>query len=655
MVDISRIEKFDQNHHIAVILAGGFGGLAAARELGRRDIPVLVLGHEKYLTKSKYGIGIHTADTGEILEFLTELPDHVCKKPVLFADSEEGIEIISDHWPLLQRLYLCPFHSNNLRLNDKLLLARSAAACGVKAPEIYPGAGSISEYPVVVKPLRGLGSHPLKKKAVKCRDLTGVEKALDLYNRYDLNPFIQQYIPGDTRDLYNVLLYRNSRGDLFFGGSSRKVREYPRRNGTGTAHVTCAIPEILRNSLRLLDAVDYIGVAEFEYKHNRETGGFYIIEVNGRFPVQIAISNTIGSSFIYRIYRDLISETPGDLSMAESQSEQDSGAVLTLTSPNLSSPDPEEEAGCPVICGLAGSHPVRRHCQTGDWDMPETVEETPVEKNILLEALQQKPSMWVFLLKDILAAGSLSSLAADYWSYGRRGLIQWALWDRSDIKPFLSFNAYLLGKVLAPACRTTKEGMKRLVDLLGSSVALVMLLPLMLAIALLVRLSGPGPVIFKQKRVGRYGKEFNIFKFRSMVTEAEDILKNDPALYQEYLRNSFHIDTDRDPRVTPIGRFLRNTSLDELPQLLNVFLGDMSIVGPRPVVREELKYYGGRTKDFLSVKPGITGYWQVSGRDGIPYPQRVGVELYYVQNHTLWLDLKIIFWTAFVVLGHKGM
>lgn len=195
--------------------------------------------------------------------------------------------------------------------------------------------------------------------------------------------------------------------------------------------------------------------------------------------------------------------------------------------------------------------------------------------------------------------------------------------------------------------------MKRLMDLLGSIVALIIFLPLMIIIALLIRLTDSGPVIFKQKRLGRYGKEFTMYKFRSMVVNAEEILKNNSSLYAEYVNNSFCINVNKDPRVTRIGKYLRKTSLDELPQFFNVLQGDMSLVGPRPIVKEELKHYVNQAADFLNVKPGVTGYWQVSGRDDIPYPERVEVEMYYVQNHTIWFDLKIILKTAVSVFQRK--
>lgn len=139
-----------------------------------------------------------------------------------------------------------------------------------------------------------------------------------------------------------------------------------------------------------------------------------------------------------------------------------------------------------------------------------------------------------------------------------------------------------------------------------------------------------------------------------MIVNAEEKLKADKELYQKYLKNNYKLEPHEDPRITKLGRFLRATSLDEIPQLINVLKGEMSLVGPRPVVKEELEEYGVKVNEFLSVKPGLTGYWQVSGRSEVGYPERVDLELYYVYNQSLLLDIKIILKTIWIVLLKKG-
>lgn len=213
---------------------------------------------------------------------------------------------------------------------------------------------------------------------------------------------------------------------------------------------------------------------------------------------------------------------------------------------------------------------------------------------------------------------------------------------------------------LRPAVKTSGTTMmfasaKRLIDLLGSGIGLIVLSPVFAFIALMIKLEDPrGPVFFRQHRIGKGASLFHIYKFRSMNTNSEQLLREDKELYARYVANNYKLEPHEDPRVTRIGRFLRKTSLDELPQLFNVLKGEMSLVGPRPVVAQELKEYRDKKREFLSVKPGITGYWQVSGRSDVGYPERVDLELYYVYNKSLALDLKILLATVRSVLLKKG-
>jgi exopolysaccharide production protein ExoY len=196
---------------------------------------------------------------------------------------------------------------------------------------------------------------------------------------------------------------------------------------------------------------------------------------------------------------------------------------------------------------------------------------------------------------------------------------------------------------------------KRTIDIIGAIIGLILTSPLFLIISIFYLFGdSKGPIFFKQVRVGKNGKRFYIYKFRSMIVNAEEKLKADKELYEKYLRNNYKLEPHEDPRITKLGRFLRKTSLDEIPQLINVLKGEMSLVGPRPVVVEELREYGDRVGEFLSVKPGITGYWAVSGRSSIDYPERVNLELFYIYNQSLMLDLKIILKTFIGVISGKG-
>lgn len=193
---------------------------------------------------------------------------------------------------------------------------------------------------------------------------------------------------------------------------------------------------------------------------------------------------------------------------------------------------------------------------------------------------------------------------------------------------------------------------KRVLDVILASIALVILSPIFLIIALAIKLESKGPVLFKHKRIGKEGKEIYIYKFRSMVDKAEDMIKDfTPEQMKEFKENYKLKD---DPRITKIGKILRKTSLDELPQLLNIIKGELSIIGPRPVVEEELEKYGDYKKKFLSVTPGLTGYWACNGRSCTSYEERMKLELYYVDNMSLKLDIKIILKTVLIVLKRQG-
>jgi len=218
------------------------------------------------------------------------------------------------------------------------------------------------------------------------------------------------------------------------------------------------------------------------------------------------------------------------------------------------------------------------------------------------------------------------------------------LWRRGQ--PFIELRAVAL--------RGQQLILKRLLDMVCSGVALVLLGPLMAVLGIAVRLESSGPAVFGQSRLGRHGRVFKCLKFRSMYTNAEQLLRSDAALYELYVKNDFKLPEEIDTRITRLGRFLRRTSLDELPQLWNVFRGDMSLVGPRPIVVEELRHYDNEEPLFLSLKPGITGAWQVNGRSSVAYPARAALELEYVQSWSLGKDLSILARTVPAVLTQRG-
>jgi exopolysaccharide production protein ExoY len=221
--------------------------------------------------------------------------------------------------------------------------------------------------------------------------------------------------------------------------------------------------------------------------------------------------------------------------------------------------------------------------------------------------------------------------------------VQWL--DRSDLAA-----AEFVAPPTAPGL-----GVQRIVDLGVVSLAIFALFPLMLILALVVWISGEGSIFFGHVRVGRMGQLFRCWKFRTMVVDSDKVLAEhldrNPEALEEWRQGH---KLRRDPRITPVGRVLRASSLDELPQLFNVLLGEMSVVGPRPIVPEEITRYKTNFRDYCSCRPGITGLWQVSGRNDVSYEQRVALDTRYASSRTVWLDVKIMAATVPAVLARRG-
>jgi exopolysaccharide biosynthesis polyprenyl glycosylphosphotransferase len=207
--------------------------------------------------------------------------------------------------------------------------------------------------------------------------------------------------------------------------------------------------------------------------------------------------------------------------------------------------------------------------------------------------------------------------------------------------------------VETPRYEGSTRFVKRTFDVLAAGFGIALISPLLLVIAVIVRLSSAGPVLFRQERIGLNGERFEMLKFRSMVIDAEQRLL-ELEQQQRDKGNAVLFKMQNDPRITPVGRFLRRYSLDELPQLFNVFNGSMSLVGPRPPLAREVEQYEKHVHRRFLVKPGITGLWQVSGRSNLSWDDTVRLDLYYVENWSLTNDLIILFKTARAVLAKEG-
>jgi exopolysaccharide production protein ExoY len=199
-----------------------------------------------------------------------------------------------------------------------------------------------------------------------------------------------------------------------------------------------------------------------------------------------------------------------------------------------------------------------------------------------------------------------------------------------------------------------RSKIKRVIDIALGAIAFVVAIPIGCVIALAIKLDSSGPVFFRQDRVGRGGRHFKVFKFRTMEAGASGRLADDPSLAKIYEHNGYKLPAEVDSRVTRLGRFLRRASLDELPQLINVLRGEMSLVGPRPIVPDEVLKYGPLAPAYMAVRPGMTGEWQVRGRSRIGYPTRAVIDFIYVHKWGLIHDMLILLRTIPVVLTRRG-
>lgn len=193
---------------------------------------------------------------------------------------------------------------------------------------------------------------------------------------------------------------------------------------------------------------------------------------------------------------------------------------------------------------------------------------------------------------------------------------------------------------------------KRAMDIVGSAIGLILLSPLFILVALAIKVEDPkGKVFFAQKRCGKNNKPFQMYKFRSMVSNAEELLEE---LMEQNEMDGPVFKIKEDPRITRVGKFIRKTSIDELPQLFNILMGDMSIVGPRPAIPHEVAEYNDYQKQRLLVKPGLTCIWQVSGRNSIGFDEWIDMDLEYIEKRNLWMDIKLIFKTVGVLFGDEN-
>ena len=275
-------------------------------------------------------------------------------------------------------------------------------------------------------------------------------------------------------------------------------------------------------------------------------------------------------------------------------------------------------------------------------DLERTLADHPVDEVFMVGAAADIAEM-APIAEKLIEKGRVVSLVTPLASssHGVRGRVT----EFSGV-PMISFGPMPKDEV--------RMGVSRAIDVVAALAGLILLSPVMLAIAGIIKLLDRGPAIFSQERLGLNGKPFRLHKFRSMRVDAEKLLMEDPVLYRRYVENDYKLPEREDPRISKLGALLRRTSLDELPQLWNVLKGDMTLVGPRPIVPAEIENYEPYADLFLSAKPGLTGQWQVMGRSQVQYPQRAFLDLDYVGSNSIALDLSIMTRTIPALASRRG-
>ncbi len=320
----------------------------------------------------------------------------------------------------------------------------------------------------------------------------------------------------------------------------------------------------------------------------------------------------------------------------------------------------DDEATCEHFAGLlTAAHPMgyqRVDVQPAKWALDCNGNRTQSGGDFKCASLEEIDDVYLIGVNDGADGPANAEVMLTFLKQGKSVHIIPSLLDTRLFRQSLGDIAGIPVLSVAKGELTTLQAtIKRAVDFVVSALLLIVLSPVIAVIAAAVKLTSPGPVFFRQRRLGLDGEPFTLFKFRTMRADAEQILKDSPSLYAKYLKNNFKLPSGEDPRLAPLGGFLRATSLDELPQLFNVLIGEMSLVGPRPIVPHEAVQYGDSAMLFMSAKPGMTGHWQVSGRSEIvEYNKRVELDLEYIRDQSLGKDLEILLRTVPAVLRRKG-
>ena len=611
-----------------VVLCPGYHGHAIARSLGRLGIAVYGVHSDTRspAARSRYWRRNFFLDRGasrpeDSIKRLLDVAGELGSRPILVPTDDESCLLAADHAETLRQAFLMPEQPAGLArsLSNKQSLYELCTRRAIPtAKTLFPRSRSDVEqfaddlsFPVMLK---GIDTKALRRRTGV--SMLAVKDADTLLRSYDQleSPngpalMLQEYIPGgsDMVWMFNGYFDRDSR--CLFGVTGKKLRQYPPHTGV-TSLGTCVInDQVAECTTRFMAAIGYRGILDIGYKFDNSVREYKLLDVNPR----------IGTTF--RLFVD--------------------------------------GAGMDVVRALYLD-------LTGQ----------PVRPGRVIEGRK-----WVVENFDVIASPTYirdGSFTFRSWLGSYIGVQEAAWFALRDMRPFLAMGSRSIRAALG-SLRHRSEGLgaaegssrtastrvtdtsdgsisrlswKRPFDLILAGMLLVLLSPLMAGMVLLVRMDSKGPALFRQERIGHLGRHFRILKFRSMH------MSSDSAQHRQLAAAWFAADdsargykTQPDPRVTRVGRFLRRTSLDELPQLFNVVRGDMSLVGPRPAIPYELAFYAPQYFERQQVPPGITGLWQVHRRDRLSAEEMMVLDLKYVRQCSPWLDIKILVRTVPAVIA----
>jgi len=305
-----------KERNLAVVLGASYGALSIVRSLGRESIPVIVIGNTNFIGSSKYcAYYINAKDNNEILQKLMIIAEKYDRKIVLMTDSDNYINLIYQNWDVLKRRYvshICKDWDTFELLTNKSKLYLVSNQLGIDSPKTYFSheLDLINKFPVIVKPLDKSKLPSIKgEKVAFCQNKEELVEIVDFVKSNKADCIIQEIIEGDIRNLFSVTLFRSDDGQVIYGYSGYKIRQFPVNFGTVSSFVVSQNKELLNMSIQILNNIGYIGVANFEYKYNPAEKKYYIIEVNGRFPMSTGVTEVLDNKFVYNVYKSCLNQS----------------------------------------------------------------------------------------------------------------------------------------------------------------------------------------------------------------------------------------------------------------------------------------------------------------------------------------------------------